>query len=122
MSYLTVTDVFCRMRKQQEEERLQRRVQEEAVKFLWKQVCVKPLLSDVFGDPGSFQCCVCVSASGGAGVAVVCERAAPHGDVHPGVWLGASGGAGQQPEPGAPEGRRGGQSVRGVSVLCAATG
>lgn len=44
------------MRKQQEEERLQRRVQEEAVKFLWKQVGVKmrntanvkPLLSDVF--------------------------------------------------------------------------
>uniref|UniRef100_A0A672LJ44 Centrosomal protein of 97 kDa n=1 Tax=Sinocyclocheilus grahami TaxID=75366 RepID=A0A672LJ44_SINGR len=30
-----------RLRKQQEEERLQRRVQEEAVKFLWKQVGVK---------------------------------------------------------------------------------
>uniref|UniRef100_A0A671RLT1 Centrosomal protein of 97 kDa n=1 Tax=Sinocyclocheilus anshuiensis TaxID=1608454 RepID=A0A671RLT1_9TELE len=30
-----------RVRKQQEEERLQRRVQEEAVKFLWKQVGVK---------------------------------------------------------------------------------
>ncbi len=40
MSYLTVIGVFRRMRKQQEEERLQRRVQEEAVKFLWKQVRV----------------------------------------------------------------------------------
>lgn len=33
--------MFCRVRKQHEEERLQRRVQEEAVKFLWKQVGVK---------------------------------------------------------------------------------
>lgn len=40
MSYLTVIGVFRRMRKQQEEERLQRRVQEEAVKFLWKQLQV----------------------------------------------------------------------------------
>ncbi|XP_051982999.1 centrosomal protein of 97 kDa isoform X2 [Xyrauchen texanus] len=41
-----LTTELERMRKQQEEERLQRRVQEEAVKFLWKQgVCV----------------CVCVS-------------------------------------------------------------
>lgn len=51
--------MFGSVRKQQEEERLQRRVQEEAVKFLWKQVSVKmmnaadvftvdPLLSDMF--------------------------------------------------------------------------
>lgn len=32
--------MLCRMRKQQEEDRLQRRVQEEAVKFLWKQVSI----------------------------------------------------------------------------------
>lgn len=32
--------MLCRVRKQQEEDRLQRRVQEEAVKFLWKQVSI----------------------------------------------------------------------------------
>lgn len=36
--FFPVTLMFCRVRKQQEEDRLQRRVQEEAVKFLWKQV------------------------------------------------------------------------------------
>lgn len=41
--------MFGSVRKQQEEERLQRRVQEEAVKFLWKQVSVKMMnAADVF--------------------------------------------------------------------------
>lgn len=32
--------MYCRVRKQQEEDQLQRRVQEEALKFLWKQLQV----------------------------------------------------------------------------------
>lgn len=38
VKFFPVIIMFCRVRKQQEEDRLQRRVQEEAVKFLWKQV------------------------------------------------------------------------------------